>query len=122
MTVGTEDSGTIDAGDKNLNVGFSTDKGVDCGGVERLKELKIEEGGTSMKFGLELLFDVTIVSRIIGGDGDFKLLGEATKVLDEIDGEGTLGDVSAGLSGELDALASEVTKDDWIFLENEGEE
>ena len=120
--MGTEDSGTIDAGDENLNVGFSTDKGVDCGGVKRLEKLKVEEGGTSVEFGLELLFDVAIVSRIVGSDGDFKFLGEATKVLDEMDGEGALGDVSAGLSGKFDALASEITKDDWVFLENEGEE
>ena len=120
--MGTEDSGTIDAGDENLNVGFSTDKGVDCGGVERLEKLEVEEGGTSVKFGLELLFDVAIVSRIVGGDGDFKLLGEATKVLDEMDGKGTLGDVSAGLSGKFDALASKITQDDWVFLEDEGEE
>ena len=87
-----------------------------------MEELKIIEGCASMKFGLELLFEVTVISRIVGGDGDFELLGEATKVLDEIDGEGTLGDVSAGLSGELDALASEITKDDWIVFEDEGKE
>ena len=120
--MGSEYGWTIGASDENLDVGFSTNKGVDCGGVERLEKLKVEEGGTSVKFGLELLFDVAIVSRIVGGDGDFKFLGEATKVLDEMDGKGTLGDVSAGLGGELDALASEITKDDWIVFEDEGKE
>ena len=119
--MGAEYSGTIDAGDENLDVGFSTDKGVDCGGVERLKELKIIEGCASMKFGLELLFEVTVISRVVGGDGDFEFLGEATKVFDEVDGEGTLGNISTGLSGKLDALASEITKDDRVFLEDEGE-
>ena len=43
-------------------------------------------------------------------------------MLDEIDGEGTLGDVSTGLSGQLDGLASKVTEDNWISFENEREE
>ena len=119
--MGSEDGWTIGASDENLDIGFSTDKGVDCGGVERLQELKIIEGCASMKFSLELLLEITVISRIVGGDGDFEFLGEATKVFDKIDGESTLGDVSAGLSGKLDALASEITKDDRVFLEDEGE-
>ena len=120
--MGSEDSGNIDASDENLDIGFSTDEGVDCGGVERLEELEVEEGGTSMKFGLELLFNVAVVSKIVGGDGDFEFLGEATKVFDEVDGEGALGDVAAGLSRELDTLTSEITKDDRILLTDEWEE
>ena len=87
-----------------------------------MKELKIIEGCASMKFGLELLFEVTVISRVVGGDGDFEFLGEATKVFDEVDGEGTLGDVSTRLCGKFDTLASEITKDDWVFFEDEGEE
>ena len=34
LTMGTENSGAIDASDENLDIGFSTDEGVDCGGVE----------------------------------------------------------------------------------------
>ena len=119
--MGTEYGGTIDASDENLDIGFSTDKGVDCGGVERLKELKIIEGCASMKFSLELLLEVTVISGIVGGDGDFEFLGEATKVFDEMNGEGALGNVSTRLCGKFDTLASEVTKDDWIVLEDERE-
>ena len=74
-----------------------------------MKELEVIEGCASMKFGLEFLLDVTIVSGIVGGDGDFELFGEATKVFDEVDGEGTLDNISAGLSGQFDGLASKVT-------------
>ena len=96
--MGSENSWTIGASDENLDVGFSTDKGVDCRGVEGLEKLKIKEGCASMKFGLELLFDVAVISGIIGGDGDLEFLGKASKMLDEINGEGALGDVSTGLS------------------------
>ena len=75
-----------------------------------------------MKFGLEFLLDVTVISRIVSGDGNFELLGEATKVFDEVDGEGTLDNISTGLSGQFDRLASEVTQDDGIFFADEGEE
>ena len=39
-----------------------------------MEKLKIKEGCTSVEFGLELLFDVAVVSRVIGGDGDFEFL------------------------------------------------
>ena len=63
-----------------------------------MEKLKIKEGCASMKFGLELLLDVTVVSRIIGGDGDFEFLGKASKMFDKVDGKSTLGDISTGLS------------------------
>ena len=106
--MGSKDGGAIYVCNENLDIGFSTDEGVYCGGVKRLQELKIIKGCASMKFGLELLFDVTVVSRIIGGDGNFEFLGEATKVLDEFDGEGTLDNIPTGLSGQFDGLASKV--------------
>ena len=74
-----------------------------------MEELEIIEGCASMKFGLEFLLDVTIVSRIVSCDGNFEFLGEATKVLDEVDGESTLDNISTGLSGQFDRLASKVT-------------
>ena len=52
-----------------------------------------------MEFSLEFLFDVTVVSGVVGGDGDLGFLGKTSKMFDEVDGEGTLGDVSTGLSG-----------------------
>ena len=43
-------------------------------------------------------------------------------MFDEVDGEGALGDISAGLSWKLDTLASKVTEYNWIFLADEREE
>ena len=37
-----------------------------------------------MEFGLELLLDVSVVFRIVGGDGNFEFIGEETKVLDKV--------------------------------------
>ena len=40
--------------------------------------------------------DVAVISRIVGGDGDFEFFGKAAKVFDEVDGEGTLDDDIGG--------------------------